>query len=232
MISVCIPTLNRYDLCINLLSSLENGTLKPDKYYIMDNGGEFNIYYKNSKLLLNNLTIIDLGKNLGVSKSWNWFLENIKGDILIVNDDIEFSQDALRSFIEMKNNHNDPNTVIYTLVIEEVEPKYPNFSLFMLNTDIKTKVGFFDENFSPAYFEDNDYIYRTKLLGYNIKMFSVSNYYTHGHSATLKRLKEQGLHESYEYWFNRNKQYYISKWGGEPYNEKYIIPFNKGEVNV
>ena len=38
MISLCVPVLNRYDLLVKLLESAEAGDIKPDKYYIVDNG--------------------------------------------------------------------------------------------------------------------------------------------------------------------------------------------------
>lgn len=230
MISVCVPTLIAYDQCINLILSLEKGTIKPKDYYILDNGGGFKQFYRQSNLALSNLNIIDPEKNIGVAGAWNWFLNNLNGDLLIVNDDIEFSHFALENFLFLKEKNKRQDIVIYTLVRKEAENPLPNFSLFLLNSTVKDKVGLFDEKFYPAYFEDNDYIYRLKLLNYNIAMFPVHNYYTHNHSATSKRQKELNIKVDYDYYFRKNKEYYIKKWGGEPRQEQYILPFN-GEDN-
>jgi len=230
MVSVCIPTLIAYDQCINLLLSLEKGTVKPKDYYVLDNGGGFKQFYRQSNLFLPNLNIIDPGENIGVAKAWNWFLNNVEGDIIIVNDDIEFAHFALQDFLKLKEQYKKETVVIYTLVRADAPNPLPNFSLFMLNTSIKNKVGLFDENFFPAYFEDNDYIYRIHLAGYGIAMFQVKDFYIHNHSATYKKQKELNLKIDYDSLFIKNKEYYIKKWGGEPRQEKYVIPFN-GENN-
>jgi len=45
-----------------------------------------------------------------------------------------------------------------------------------------------DENFFPAYYEDNDHRYRMKLVGLQWEMFPLS--YKHKVSSTLKSRKE------------------------------------------
>ena len=77
------------------------------------------------------------------------------------------------------------------------------------------KVGYLDVNFYPAYFVDNDYAMRMKLL--KIKMKSLLNArYFHFWSRTIK----QGSGGSTPTFFEKNKYYYKQKWGGEPGFEK------------
>ena len=46
-------------------------------------------------------------------------------------------------------------------------------------------VGLMDENFFPAYYEDNDHRYRMKLAGLHWEYFPLK--YSHKVSSTLKR---------------------------------------------
>ena len=48
------------------------------------------------------------------------------------------------------------------------------FNLFSVPRATAEKVGYFDENFYPAYFEDNDYVYRCRLAGARILNFGTN----------------------------------------------------------
>ena len=86
--------------------------------------------------------------------------------------------------------------------------------------------GLFDQKYYPAYFEDNDFHYRLKLIGMRAVKTNTALYYHYG-SRTIKENEEVG-HISDTYYLN-NKQRYIEKWGGKPGKEKFKIPFNQEE---
>jgi GT2 family glycosyltransferase len=221
MLSFCIPTLLKYDLCIKLIQSVELNTVKSDKFYILDNGGGFK-EYTNNKILLDKIEIINFGRNLGVASSWNWFLSNIEGDLIIANDDIVLKENVIEAFVKAKQNEVDKNVVMYSTA-------NGSYKIFMVNNSIIKKVGLFDENFWPAYFEDSDMMYRMKLGGYINKEVIKEHdpCIHHEESATLKAQRLLGLNKEHDNNFNKNKNYYINKWGGEPHYEVYKIPFNK-----
>jgi len=80
-----IPTLRHYDLLQRLLDSAERGSVKPDGYIIVDNGGSARARLR----LPSNAQIIEPGKNLGVAASWNLLLDEAGDEpIVISNDDI------------------------------------------------------------------------------------------------------------------------------------------------
>lgn len=85
------------------------------------------------------------------------------------------------------------------------------------------RVGYFDENFFPGYFEDNDYRYRIKLT--NTKITSIPLLAEHQTSSTLN--SSDKFKQKNNVSFQENYNYYISKWGGPPNHEIYITPFNK-----
>lgn len=100
-----------------------------------------------------------------------------------------------------------------------------NLSLY--KKSIFDKIGYIDTNFYPAYYEDNDYARR----GINAKIkscTSLNSVYFHFWSRTIK----QGSGGSTSKYFNLNKQFYITKWGGDFGSEKYKIPFNEKEYSL
>jgi hypothetical protein len=102
-----------------------------------------------------------------------------------------------------------------------------------------SEVGYFDENIFPAYFEDCDYFYRVRLLrgigsiNDNASLEDPDNPLiaclltgeTH-HEGSSVIYSDRRMRKLNSYFFDRNKEYYISKWGGLNDHEKYRIPFD------
>ena len=213
MINVCIPTLRRYDLLKKLIVSLERGSIKPDHYYIIDNGGG---------LKLNETprtSIYKPGKNIGVSKSWNWFIKNVPESRLICNDDLIFSQNDLQKLID--------NIIPMHITFPKSSGYLNIFSCFILNDDVVNKVGLFDESISPnyGYFEDNDYYRRMELLKVKFKAVLNCNI-NHVGSATLNSFN-QDEKKDHDKRFKTAKANYIKKWGGMPKKETFSTPYGK-----
>ena len=81
-------------------------------------------------------------------------------------------------------------------------------------------VGPFDEDFYPAYFEDNDYEYRIKLDEHcEVQIDSILNPTTYRNSMTIQ--KDPTLNKD----FQTNQDRYVRKWGGKPSFEWYKKPF-------
>jgi len=89
--------------------------------------------------------------------------------------------------------------------------------------------GSFDENFFPAYFEDNDMHYRMKLAGAKgyINIRAVA---WHVGSAT-QNADPTNPNCSQEQ-FHNLKIYYVTKWGGMPGEETYTNPFNDPNKSI
>jgi len=216
--NLCIPTLNRYDLLIKTLLTAESGTLKPAAYYIIDNGMKFD-YESVPQDMSGRVYVAKTRYNLGVARSWNWFIDNVKDKLILCNDDIEFYPDSIEKLMDAW----DDNYMVYP------EEGSTSFSCITLPRKIIDDVGYFDEKISPfyAYFEDNDYHHRMKLKGYDIK-WAAGCKVKHIGSATLKSLTqlEQNMHHGK---FEAAKYRYIMKWGGEPGKERFTEPFD-GQV--
>jgi GT2 family glycosyltransferase len=185
---------------------------------------------------------------LSVAESWNYgsnmAFTNHCSHALIINDDILFSPytiDNLLYAISGKQvNSDDRETVMVTgrnvrgsmsphdLLIYKAKggalegaSESPDFSCFLIKKDFFDKVGYFDENFKPAYFEDNDAHRRINLLGF--KALNVNAPFYHFGSVTQNW---QGVPAVPGEQFDANRQYYINKWGGAPGQERFDTPYN------
>jgi len=100
----------------------------------------------------------------------------------------------------------------------------PEFSCFMVKKGTIELIGYFDEKFYPAYFEDNDYHYRMRLKGLRAVREPQAIYYHYG-SRTIK----QGgrVKASVNAGYTINEDYFVQKWGGKPGKERFKTPFNK-----
>lgn len=85
------------------------------------------------------------------------------------------------------------------------------------------QVGYFDENFYPAYFEDTDYYYRMRLAKIPIQI-PVLN--IPGYSSRQSNSLDKGLQVN----FLELEKYYIEKWGGKPGEETYTLAWNKDGI--
>ena len=106
------------------------------------------------------------------------------------------------------------------------EAEHPCFSAFMINKKCWDVVGEFDENFNPAYFEDNDYHRRINLSGMKAIVFPPAVFYHYGSRTKLERLKTES-EQLINHQFEKNRDYYVRKWGGLPGNETFLKPFNE-----
>ena len=103
-----------------------------------------------------------------------------------------------------------------------------NHSCIIRNKTVFDKVGYYDINFYPAYFEDNDYSMRCRLL--NLKFGTVdSAIFYHFWSRTIH---EGGLAQLNSQRFELNRRYYQEKWGGSVDHETHVKPFNNSDISI
>lgn len=170
--------------------------------------------------------------NIGVSAGWN---QGIKKAIeeecdlaLVCNDDVILAPGTLwKLALGFLNNSVAMVTAVNARDGEPTEtaeyPESPDFSCFMIQPRLfVTDFGQFDENFSPAYFEDNDMHYRIKLAGGKAVCRTDAGMFHLG-SVTQNWNPFEPVVSSAM--FEKNKGYYITKWGGTPGNEKFTEPF-------
>jgi hypothetical protein len=201
-----VPTLNRYDLLECLIASAEAGTIKPKGYVIIDNGGSL----QRNPNWNNNVEIIRPGRNLGVAASWNLLLRMAGNEpVVISNDDITLGPTSFAEILEALERG--------ALLVNAGE-----FAIFAQTPECTRRVGYFDETFYPAYFEDSDYEWRCHLAG--VIRTELTPTVEHVGYATSKALNDQ-LTQHFA-WQRANHEYYLRKWGGTVGQEQYMQPFN------
>lgn len=171
-------------------------------------------------------------ENEGVSKGWNAAIDfGQTADVVVIcNDDIVFEPGCLSRLVDAVMGHQyDLVTAINTRDFSVHESAVghedePDFSCFAIDPVIfLSKFGYFDEKFSPAYFEDNDMAYRIKQANGNyVKLLDARMH--HAGSVTQNMGGNQVVTSPM---FEQNRAYYISKWGGQPGEEKWSTPFNQ-----
>lgn len=218
-----VPTLNRYDLLGRLIASAEAGNCKPSAYFIVDNGGHF---HGEASKMPGVAAAIERGapievlapdKNLGVAASWNAMLDRA-GDapLAIANDDVELGMDALEALSRALGAGHD-------FVIAEGPPGANGWCLFAQTAACTAKVGPYDENFFPAYYEDSDYDQR--LLRAGIAVHREPATLTHDGWATMRADPTISAGQA------KSAAYFRQKWGGMPGETLFQEPFNGSQAH-
>jgi glycosyltransferase involved in cell wall biosynthesis len=179
--------------------------------------------------------------NIGVAAAWNEGTKRAIADgadfILIINDDILFAPSTVDALVEHLlefpnavmatgcNKHGempDPFAILdYPKVEEQSISEHPDFSCFMIRPSTIDEIGWFDEGFKPAYFEDNDYHYRIKLSGKTAEATTRAPFYHYG--SLTQNSQAGGVVPGDKFEANRN--FYAKKWGGIPGGEQWTMPY-------
>ena len=178
------------------------------------------------------VTVFDAGVNRGVAMSWNDALITMRKtecDVwIIVNDDVWFTdgdvdkiaqaaienRDAYAIFCAGYNQHHDAQINCHGM------------SCFAMQPIALEKVGFYDQNFFPAYNEDVDYSRRAAMVG--LKPFIVPDthvYHIGSAAISTNPVLGQQNHGTH----HMNNVYWQNKWGcpvSEDPNVGHRRPFN------
>jgi GT2 family glycosyltransferase len=163
--------------------------------------------------------------NKGVPAGWNQILHVCMADpefryVYLVNNDVVFQEGACDVLYDFLEAHPDYVAVCSIQANTRkptagfVDGKHIQFVAIMLTRFCIEQVGYFDERFFPAYFEDNDYSERIKRVllskGYHSGMVHDSRVLHEG----SRTIKEGGVNVSKS--FEDNKRKFKEKWGFLP----------------
>lgn len=187
------------------------------------------------------LTMIRNPEPQSVAASWNygisWGLRNGAAAVLVLNNDIVCKANCIDRLVDFSRVHPE-----FTLVtawdhpdlgnLEEAEEReewveHPRFSCFLAGQKLVERVGWFDESFYPAYFEDNDMHRRILLAGERAVCYLGARFFHHGSRTVNADPNLAALNVPF---FERNRDYYLAKWGGLPGCERFDHSFdNRGD---
>ena len=143
--------------------------------------------------------------NLGVAGSWNRIMDWAEGECLISNSDIEFSPGVLREAMAAVERRRE--VVVHHLWAA---------ACFYVTADFQRRLGWFDENFYPAYREDQEMALRAGALGVERAILGeLEARITHGVSQT--RLSASGPVRRFIGRANQlGGEYFQRRWGVLP----------------
>jgi len=157
-LNIGIPVLNRGDLLRRLVASVD---VDAEILLVVNSIGPLDASVEDAVGDLEKqdrpdvrIRVERIKGNLGVAGSWNLILDRFCGDCLISNSDIEFRPGTLRhamATIEIRKE----------IVIHHLWAA----ACFYVTAAFSEKLGWFDENFYPAYQEDQELSLRSAALG-------------------------------------------------------------------
>lgn len=168
--------------------------------------------------------------NRGVGPAWNlglkYCLERGIDYAVVCNDDVKLSPGIIPRLTS--------RLVGGTLLASPMNitgvchPRGLNFWCYAVRpAEFVETVGFFDENFAPAYFEDDDMAYRIELSGR--RRVNIEEFVYHQVQGTQDMDPVPVV--SRDIW-DRNEAYYQRKWGGPGGAEQYRNPFGNLSMSL
>ena len=224
-LSIITLTYNHLKYTKKIIESLYKYT-SDFELIIVDNGSTDGTGEYLKSLNYDNLKIIFNTENLGFSRGNNQGIEIAEGEYIgFLNNDIllypnwfeeceKVFQKENAAFVSPRHinpyydNTNENNYIKYFQKNFKYNSQYEKnfdecvFSCVLTKRSVINNIGFFDENYSPAFFEDNDIKYRAILKGYGIYVVNNICFYHFGSITSIKHNKN----------FEKNKQYFYDKY--------------------
>lgn len=218
-----IPTYTQFDHCRKAVEGIiNNSSLVPDKILIVDNsetGAAADALSDLTQTYYNRVHLIIRRENI-LSGAWNDIMAYANSDyVIIANDDVFPHYNSIQALVQAAIDR--PDVAMWNGSGHSGN----SYSFYLLRQWAYAHVGPFDENFRPAYFEDNDFDWRLKCAGL-IREEVPAATFEHIGSATMRGMKDERLVKHHKS-FADNKRYYRRKWGGVPQQELFKTPHER-----
>lgn len=213
------------------LDAIARSTRQPERILIVDNGDVPATDVYGALLDARGVELTRPGRNIGCAGAWN-LIHAIATEgaaspprVITLNADCAVAPDTFERMLEV------PAPAIMLGF---------GFGCFIADSEIRREIGGFDETFYPAYFEDGDYRRRANLAGVVVHEWPIE--YVERLALGRDRTSRGIVHGSYDadgyqgwrgeklawFWecYEKNRRYYIAKWGGDPGSETFSVPFD------
>jgi GT2 family glycosyltransferase len=226
-VAVCIPAFSdpiNIDGCVKSILESNNNHYELD-ILLFNNSTRQDIISLCKELSYENeeIRLFDNRTNRGCSVCWNDAIEHVfvhdqnkYAALIIVNDDTKFNNHSFIEFVDYVTKNPD-----------QVVIKGAGYSVFGYTRLAYEKLGYFDENIYPAYFEDSDFSARIQNAGFNEIDFNVD--ISHIGSSSIPSNNLRRTFE--EVYLPRTRAYYHKKWGNPILHDGFPIknnyPFNR-----
>lgn len=139
--------------------------------------------------------------------------------IAYIADDVSIGPNSIETLLSHLENEN--KWIVHALG----ETNSAGWDMFVVDPIIFKEVGFFDEIFYPAYFEDNSFARRLTLRDDTKYLYQQGIDFFHLHSQTVQRMSPEQL-TRHHHEFGRLRMMYIEMWGGDVGAETYTEAWN------
>lgn len=205
-----VPCLRRVDMLIRLIESVFAGSVRPEKVLVVDNSGgmvraEIERRANDPSAVLDGIytrvEVIYSGENLGVAASWNRLLK--AGAWIITNDDVVFNH---RTFEELSTALEGGKLFVNGL----------GWALFGQRPEVAERIGYYDESFFPAYYEDDDYEVRLIEAGIATREDVLTSPVEHHGWASSRDEQTDQLSNAAEHRriYDKSHANFVRKWKG------------------
>lgn len=175
------------------------------------------------------------GENRGLARSWNDGIlhsYSLGDDVVIVcNDDIYFTAGDVDK-IARKAITSPKNYMISAAgwheKCQEFRPSQ-GYSCFAINPIALDKIGCFDENLWPAYFEDTDHHRRANMQDLYEENCLDTNVV---HDGSMSVDRDMANLQFYQTIFHKNMEYFLRKWNINDIKGGFKTPFNEPKFNL
>jgi len=216
-----IPTMNNLHFTKQAILSIH--VRRGDRIFVIDNGSTDGTleWLEEQRKKGTDIAVTSFGENRGVAVAWNRGLNEAFDDghirALVMNNDVVLAADTVEALERGYNKHlgivsTHSVAALNALYLVERRPTYElpvDYSCFMLSRAVFAKVGPFDEEFYPAYFEDQDFDCRAEQLGVPRGCLGDA-VVCHYASQTL----QSGQLPNHTEDFERNRKRFMDRWGG------------------
>lgn len=224
-----VPFLNKIDLLSRFINSINCKVglivIVDNSYYDSRTVEGFNNIRNYFESKFQKYEIVSNNKNIGVPCSWNYILKNYDSDFYCIGSaDIELSKNDLFSMCLMSNRIKNKPSIITT------RNGHPTgFPFFGLSKKIINKIGYFDEDFYPGFYEDDEYLMRVRKnrcteIRYEFK-------FTHGVKEEFEDTCSMNynvfMHDKYRDIINNNRELLLSKWGTDVFRSGFTYDLKK-----
>lgn len=221
-LSIITLTYNNLEYTKKFIESLYKYT-KDFELIIVDNGStdgtvEYLQKLPDIKAIFNNQNLgFSKGNNQGIDIAEGEFIGFLNNDILLYPNWFEECEKIFKkenaAFVSPRHvnphyhNVNKNNYLKYFAKNFHYNKDYEKsfdecqFSCVITKREVISAIGKFDEEYSPAFFEDNDYKYRAIEAGYNTFVANKVCFFHYG-SVTSAKLNQN---------FEKNRRYYYNK---------------------
>lgn len=188
-----VPVLNRYDLLQRMVDSIDI----PLELLVLDNGDALETLKVPAWV---DARVLHLPTNQGVAGSWNLGIKLLPFESVwfFSSADTVYLPGALAKLAEAK-----PDEITLTA-------DFPHWQTFAIGEEVVKRIGLFDENLFPIYFEDNDYMKRAAEAG--IKETRLDIPVHHDNSSTIR--SDANLATQNARTFSDNSRYFEGKTEG------------------